>query len=115
MSALHSIEVWLVTLVITVAVLAGFGIFARWCTLSPAVPQDRLDKLRVGMTSDEVVALLGEPRDNKVSRDGHRQWFYGARMKRHVLVVQFTTHNTVESFNHGVPNARRSASRTELT
>ena len=107
MSALHSIEVWLVALAITVTVLAGFGMFARWCSLGNAVSADKLEKLRVGMKTDEVVALLGPPRETKTSTEGHRRWLYGARMKRHVLLIEFSSHDIVESFAHGVPDARR--------
>ena len=113
MTALHSIEVWLVALAITVTVLAGFGMFARWCALSVAVPAAKLEKLRVGMTTNEVTALLGPPRETKTSPDGHRLWFYGARMKRHILLIEFNGHDALESFAHGVPDPRRHARRNE--
>jgi len=111
MTGLHSIEVWLVALAITVTVLAGFGMFARWCALSAAVPADKLEKLRVGMRTDQVVALLGPPRETKTSADGHRLWFYGSRVKRHILLVEFNSHDTLESFAHGVPDSRRHSAR----
>ena len=111
MTSLHSIEVWLVALVITVTVLAGFGIFARWCAFSAAVPADKLAKLRVGMKPEEVVALLGAPRETRMSAEGLRRWFYGARVKRHILLIEFNSHDMVESFAHGVPDTRRRANR----
>jgi outer membrane protein assembly factor BamE (lipoprotein component of BamABCDE complex) len=113
MAALHSIEVWLVALAITVTVLAGFGMFARWCALSAAVPASKLEKLRVGMTANEVVALLGEPRETKASPNGHRLWFYGARVKRHILLIEFNSRELLESFAHGVPDPRRHGHRNE--
>jgi outer membrane protein assembly factor BamE (lipoprotein component of BamABCDE complex) len=111
MTGLYSIEVWLVALTITVAVLATFGIFARWCAFSAAVPAEKLAKLHVGMKTNEVVALLGPPRDATKSTDGPRRWFYGARMKRHVLLIEFNSHDAVESFAHGVPAPRRGVGR----
>ena len=107
MSSLQSIEFWLVALMITICVLGGFGFFARWCSFSPAVRRAQLDKLRVGMTTAEVVALIGHPRENKQSADGVRQWIYGSRMKRHVLIMLFSPNDKLQSFAHGVPNASR--------
>ena len=107
-AAIQTIEVWLIALVITVVVLSGFGMFARWCALGPAVRQKKLDQLRVGMNADEVTALLGPPRQSRLNHDGVRQWLYGATMKRHVLLIEFNTHGRVESFAHGVPQAKRS-------
>ncbi len=106
MSALQSIEVWLVALAITICFMGGFGLFARWCSFSPAVRRNVLEKLRVGMTTNEVVALLGQPRESKTNPDGHRQWLYGTRMKRHILIIEFNSHDTIESFAHGVPSRR---------
>lgn len=111
MTGLHSIEVWVVALLITVTLLAGFGMFARWCAFSAAVPAGKLAKLCVGMKTDEVSALLGPPRGTKTSANGHRLWFYGARVKRHILLIEFNSHDAVESFAHGVPGLRRGASR----
>jgi outer membrane protein assembly factor BamE (lipoprotein component of BamABCDE complex) len=112
MTALHSIEIWLIALAITVTVLAGFGVFARWCAFSAAVPAAKLEKLRVGMKTEEVVALLGSPREMKLSADGHRLWIYGSRVKRHILLIEFTAHDAIESFAHGVPDQRRGAHRS---
>ena len=107
MSSIQSIEFWLVALIITIGVLGGFGFFARWCSFSPAVRRGQLDKLRVGMTTAEVVALIGHPRENKQNADGVRQWIYGSRMKRHVLIMQFSPNDKLQSFAHGVPNTSR--------
>lgn len=111
MAALHSIDVWLVALAITVTVLAGFGASARWIALSAAVPAAKLEKLRVGMTTGEVTTLLGPPRETKTSPNGHRLWLYGARVKRHVLLIEFNGHDVLESFAHGVPDPRRRRAR----
>jgi outer membrane protein assembly factor BamE (lipoprotein component of BamABCDE complex) len=106
MTAVHSIEVWLVALTITICLLGGFGVFARWCSFSPAVRGEDLEKLRVGMTTNQVMALLGFPRNHKMSAEGHKQWLYGARMKRHVLLIEFNANDKVEGFAHGVPGRR---------
>ena len=108
-SLLHSNEVWLVALVATIAILAGFGIFARWCSFSPAVPRRKLEQLRVGMTMDEVKNLLGPARDQSHLPAGASQWVYGARMKRHILIIEFSDKLVLQSFAHGVPDRRRAA------
>ena len=105
-ATIHSIEVWLVALAITVFLLAGFGIFARWCSVSPAVPLDKLESLRVGMTTDEVRAMLGAPRQMKVSDAGAKTWVYGSAMKRHILLIEFSQGGKLDSFAHGVPPSR---------
>jgi hypothetical protein len=107
MTALHSIEPWLVALVVTVCVIGGFGVFARWCAQSPAIPQRDIDKLFVGMTSAEIAALLGEPREIRHTPEGHLQWVYGSRMKRHVLMMEFDSKDKLQIFAHGVPSTHR--------
>lgn len=106
MNTFLSIELWLVALIGTSCVLGGFGLFARWCAFSPAVRRNQLEKLRVGMTSAEVVALVGQPRSTREAPEGS-QWFYGSRMKRHVLMMQFNHSNKLLSFAHGVPGEGR--------
>jgi outer membrane protein assembly factor BamE (lipoprotein component of BamABCDE complex) len=106
-SALHSIEAWLIALAITVAILAGFGIFSRWCAFSPAVSRRKLDQLRVGMSMDEVRTMLGEPRDATYQGDGSSQWVYGARVKRHMLIIEFSSKASITGFAHGIPDRRR--------
>lgn len=94
-------------LTVTVAILAGFGIFARWCSFSPAVPRRKLQELRVGMTTEEVRALLGRPREERHDGPGPRRWVYGARVKRHLLIIEFSGKGVLQSFADGVPNVRR--------
>jgi len=105
---LHSIEFWLVALILTICVVGGFGLFARWCTYSPAVRRDQLEKLRAGMTTAEVVAVLGQPRDSRWATDKKNlTWTYGAPMKRHVLILEFNSQDKMLSFAHGVPGEER--------
>ena len=106
----YSIEFWMVALAITVTLLAGFGVFSRWCAFSPAVKKARLDVLRVGMTMDEVTALLGAPRDCKRADNGVQFHVYGSRLKRHVLLLEFDRNGRLEKFAHGVPDLRRPGS-----
>jgi outer membrane protein assembly factor BamE (lipoprotein component of BamABCDE complex) len=103
---IHSIEVWLAALAITVTLLAGFGMFARWCSVSPAVPVKKLELLRVGMTTDEVRAVLGAPRQMRMSDAGARTWVYGSAMKRHLLLIEFNEGGNLASFAHGIPPSR---------
>lgn len=108
MSNLQSIEFWLVALLATICVVGGFGVFARWCSFSPAVRRDKLEQLRVGMTTDEVIAVLGQPRDNRWEANKKNQkWTYGAPMKRHVLILEFGAQDKLLSFAHGVPGESR--------
>ncbi len=105
---LQSIEFWLVALILTICVVGGFGLFARWCTYSPAVRRDQLEKLRAGMSTAEVVAVLGQPRDSRWATDKKNlTWTYGAPMKRHVLIVEFNSQDKMLSFAHGVPGEGR--------
>jgi outer membrane protein assembly factor BamE (lipoprotein component of BamABCDE complex) len=106
--ALNSIELWLVALVATVTILTGFGIFSRWCSFSPAVPRRKLALLSVGMTMEQVRELLGRAREESHQNNGVTQWTYGARAKRHMLIVEFNANSAVIGFAHGVPEARRS-------
>lgn len=121
MAIIYSLEVWLVVAGVTLLLLMGFGMFARWCSFSTAVRIDRLEQLRVGQSMDEVRTLLGPPRqikngqEHKEDESGPRQWIYGARMKRHVLLVEFNTHGQLQSFAHGVPGAARSHPRSPET
>jgi hypothetical protein len=107
MSSLQSIELWLVALILTIVVVGGFGVFARWCAVSPAVRSEQLDKLRVGMTTVEVVAIIGQPRESRSAEDGHQAWVYGSPMKRNVLLVEFSADQKMLGFTHGVPGGKR--------
>ena len=105
MNSFVSMEVWLVAILGTLLVLAGFALFARWCSYSPAVAQRQLEKLRVGMTASEVVAIIGQPREFWKTDQGKNVWLYGARMKRHVLMLQFSEDERMTAFAHGIPRA----------
>lgn len=108
MSALESVEFWLVALLGTICVVGGFGVFARWCTFSPAVQRKQLEQLRVGMTTKEVIAVLGQPRDSRwATNTKNLTWTYGAPMKRHILILEFSAQNILLSFAHGVPGENR--------
>ena len=115
----HAIEFWLIALAITVVLLAGFGVFSRWCSFSPAVKRARLEVLRVGMTMDEVTALLGKARDSRRAEHGGQQWVYGSRLKRHVLFIAFNATGRVLSSNpllkSGCPQQVCSGGKTNST
>ena len=105
---IQSIEFWLVALILTIVVVGGFGLFVRWCTYSPAVRGDQLDKMRVGMTTAEVVAVLGQPRLSQWAKGKQNlTWIYGLPMKRHALVLEFNAQDKMVSFAHGVPGEER--------
>lgn len=104
MANLQNIEVWAVALVLTVALLLGFAGFARWCGFGTAVPKAKLNQLQLGMTHEEVLRLLGEPRERRKGKSGREQWLYGAGMQRHVLLTEFSNEGRLSSFAHGVPH-----------
>ena len=104
---IQSTEFWLLALLATVGLLGGFGLFARWCSFSPAVRREQLEKICVGMTASEIVALIGQPREVRRTAEGIGQWIYGSRMKRHVLMMEFNSRDKLQSFAHGVPGQGR--------
>lgn len=103
MNALETNVLWVFTAILTVTMLIGFGMFARWCAYSPAVPRDQLNLLAVGTSMEEVKRLLGPPRLMRQLPDDLREWVYGAPMKRHVLILQFGPDRKLQSFAHAVP------------
>lgn len=80
-------------------IYGGFLVFSRSCLRSPAVPPERAEQLRVGMTMDEVLALLGRPLREK-SVESNAEWHFGHRLKRHLLVVRFGKDRRVLQFEH---------------
>ncbi len=104
---LHSIDLWLVALLLTVALWTAFGMFSRWCAFSPAVPQERMEKLTVGMSLDDVTSLLGQPRATHRGGEGMVSMIYGSRLKRQMLIVEFNRAGRVEQFAHGIPDKHR--------
>lgn len=101
-----TIEMWLFALAITIVLIGGFSIFARWCLLSPAVPQRKLDKLAVGMKQEEVLKFLGEPSEIRPGENDYQFWLYRSRFKRHLLVAKFSSNGTLTEFVHGVPHSK---------
>ena len=98
-----ALNFWNVSVSCTILILIGFWFFARWCGFSPAVPYARLAQLSVGMSADEVTALLGQPRLTRNMPDGSHQWTYGMKMKRHVLMIDFISQLKVRGYGHGIP------------
>ncbi len=109
MKIFQSVDPWVIVAVLTAILLVGYGVFARWCAYSPAVPRDRLNQLAVGTTLDEVRRLLGPPRLRRHLPDDLCEWVYGAPMKRHVLMLQFGADGRLQSFAHAVPGGHISS------
>ena len=78
------------------AVVTSFG---RWCLHGPAVPLEKLNRLRVGMSMREVKELLGDPRREAV-HSNLPEWRFGHRMKSHILIVRFDEDGNVTHFRH---------------
>lgn len=97
---------WLVLFAGVFFLSAVVSVFARWCLFSAAVPYNRLNRLRVGMTMREVRELLGEPRREGVHQE-LPEWLYGHRLKRHVLLVHFDEDGMVRQFQHAAGKAPR--------
>jgi outer membrane protein assembly factor BamE (lipoprotein component of BamABCDE complex) len=109
MNFLQSIDPWVIVAVLLMGLLVSYGFFARWCAYSPAVPRDQLNQLAVGTTMEDVRLLLGPPRLMRQLPDGFREWIYGAPMKRHVLMLQFSADGKLQSFAHAVPGGHISS------
>lgn len=112
--SVYSIELWTVALVATIFVIGGFSVFARWCLNSPAIRGKKLESLQVGITAAELKALLGEPRMKRPNEKGNDYWVYGARWKRHLLVVEVNPAGIVTEFMHGVPHMRKTKSTPDV-
>lgn len=104
--------VWIVVASACAVIVVGFTLFARMCSFSPAIKYGKLEQLRVGMSMDEVIALLGEPRERKPGEQRVQTWIYGARWKRHMLVLEFAPDGRLQSFAHGAPTERQSGGPT---
>jgi hypothetical protein len=98
---LESREFWIVTLAVVFLIHAAFLAFSRWCLHSPAVPEEKLNRLRLGMTAAEVTHLLGRPCREVHLRD-RPEWHYGHRLKSHVLRLRFGSDGRLCSFQDGV-------------
>ena len=81
------------------AIYGSFMVFSRWVLGSPAVSEDKLERLRVGMTEAEVKQLLGAPRRETNIRD-RREWHYGHRLKHHSLRLRFDGEGRLAFFQH---------------
>ena len=82
-------------LLVSLAVTA----FGRWCMHGPAVPYERLNRLRVGMTMQQVRELLGEPHREAVHTN-LPEWRYSHRLKSHLLIIRFDEDGNVRQFRH---------------
>lgn len=115
-----------VSLLVAVAVMGSFcgcasnsGQTAETKPAKPAKaekpPKDKRSKeerLKVGMTKDEVIQAIGKPRDKSVSSDGSEVWTYNdiekamfipyyslSGGKTHFLTVIFDTNGVVKSWS----------------
>lgn len=95
----ESKEFWLLVFGGVFVLYAGAVLFSRWAFHSPAVPPEKLAQLRVGLTQPDVIALLGPPWRQKTF-EAEPQWWYGHRLKRHVLIIWFDRHGRVRQFIH---------------
>jgi outer membrane protein assembly factor BamE (lipoprotein component of BamABCDE complex) len=100
-------HIWIILLSTSLVVMVGAAIFARRCLISPAVSQRKLDRLAVGMHQEEVLSILGVPRERKNGDAKEQFWLYGPRWKRHLLVLEFTPEGKLTQFLHGVPKLHR--------
>ena len=96
---LESKEFWIVGFAIVLSIYAAFMAFSRWCLHSPAVPEQKLKSLRLGMTEEEVRTLLGNPRCETICQ-ARPEWHYGHRLKHHSLRVRFDESKRLKLFEH---------------
>ena len=67
---------------------------------SPAISDHALSKFHVGMTKDEVNAIMGIPSGIRTDKSGLEVWVYGRPLQWASFIVYFYTNGTVESFEH---------------
>ncbi len=94
---LESIEFWLLAFGAVLAIYGVFMAFSRWCLNSPAVPAEKLSRLRLGLLEREVVELLGKPFREGTWRN-LPEWHYGHRLKRHLLILRFDAGGRLRHF-----------------
>ena len=90
------------TTIILLAVFVGlllFLSFAYWSVESPAVPKDKLSRIRIGMTMAETENLLGRPWQRK-ENDNSASWIYGHSLKWYSLKIDFNADGRIASFLH---------------
>ena len=90
---------WVITfgavLVLSLVVTA----FGRWCLHGSAVPFDKLNRLKVGMTMAQVREIFGEPWREGVKSE-QREWRFGHRLKSYILIIRFNNDGKVSQFQH---------------
>jgi outer membrane protein assembly factor BamE (lipoprotein component of BamABCDE complex) len=96
---LESRQFWLLAFSGVLSVYGAFMAFSRWCLNSPAVPEEKLSQLRVGMSQEEVTRLLGRPTRESRRRD-RPEWRYGHRLKHHLLCLHFDKQGRLKNFEH---------------
>ena len=67
---------------------------------SPAISARDLAKFHAGMTKDEVVAVMGEPKGVRTEKTGTETWVYARPLQWANFIVEFNTNGTVESYEH---------------
>ena len=67
---------------------------------SPAISDHTLSKFHVGMTKDEVNAIMGKPTGIRTDKSGLEVWVYGRPLQWASFIVYFYSNGTVESFVH---------------
>ena len=73
--------------------------FMAW-VWGPAIPDRALAKFHAGMTKDEVIAVMGEPKGVRTDKTGTETWVYARPLQWACFIVEFNTNGTVESFDH---------------
>ena len=66
-------------------------LFASWYADAPAVPEEKQRKIKLEMTKEETLALLGKPRLIDIeTRPNYECWLYGSEWQAHSLVLIFS-------------------------
>lgn len=88
--------------VVTAPVIIALLILAvsTWSVSSPAVPEQKMKQLQIGMRTQQVKKLLGDPMTVKMKSDGTSTWLYGSPLKWYSLSVSFSPDGKVVDFVH---------------
>lgn len=92
-----------IALTFAFVLLIAFGLicFAAWACNSPAVPLGDLNRIQVGMTKDQVQAILGKPDEEYAAHNTPgSHWMYKNLWKWYALRIDFTEDDKVIRYVH---------------
>ena len=86
-------------LTIILILVLGYAALMAW-VWSPAISDHALSKFHVGMTKNEVTAVMGKPNGIRLETTGSEIWVYARPLQWANFIVNFNTNGTVAGFEH---------------